>query len=101
MWKQIAWLWKHMDTPYRVRHIIALGICAFSCVLLLVNPALSQRLIDDVIIAQNPEPLLLILAVMLAVKLSREGSRYLMVMFMEQDSQNVIFNLRRKLFEKM
>ena len=101
MWKQIAWLWKHMDTPYRVRHIIALGICAFSCILLLVNPALSQRLIDDVIIAQNPEPLLLILAVMLAVKLSREGSRYLMVMFMEQDSQNVIFNLRRKLFEKM
>ena len=101
MWKQIVWLWKHMDTPYRVRHIIALSICAFSCVLLLVNPALSQRLIDDVIIAQNPEPLLPILAVMLAVKLSREGSRYLMVMFMEQDSQNVIFNLRRRLFEKM
>ena len=40
--------------------------------LLLVNPALSRRLIDDVIIAGNPDPLLSILAVMLVVKLGRE-----------------------------
>ena len=101
MFKQIQWLWDNMDRPFRRRHIAALSICVFSCILLLVNPALSQRLIDDVIMAQNPEPLLPILAVMLAVKLGREGSRYLMVMFLETDSQNVIFNLRRRLFGKM
>ena len=99
--KQIQWLWGNMDPPYRRRHVIALCICAFSCVLLLVNPALSRRLIDDVIVAQNPEPLLGILAVMLIAKLGREGMRYVMVIFMESDSQNVIFNLRRRLFEKM
>ena len=76
-------------------------ICVFSCILLLVNPALSQRLIDEVIVAQNPEPLLAILAVMLVAKLGREGMRYLMVILLETDSQNVIFNLRRRLFEKM
>ena len=86
------------DAPYRRRHVIALCICVFSCILLLVNPALSRRLIDDVIMAGNPDPLLSILAVMLAVKLGREGMRYLMVIFMEQDSQNVVFNLRRRLF---
>ena len=101
MRKQIAWLWENMDAPYRRRHIIALCICVFSCILLLVNPALSQRLIDEVIVAQNPEPLLAILAVMLAAKLGREGMRYLMVILLETDSQNVIFNLRRRLFEKM
>ena len=101
MRKQIAWLWENMDAPYRRRHILALCICVFSCILLLVNPALSQRLIDEVIVAQNPEPLLAILAVMLAAKLGREGMRYLMVILLETDSQNVIFNLRRRLFEKM
>ena len=101
MRRQFEWLWKNMDTPFRRRHVIALCICAFSCLLLLVNPALSRRLIDDVIMAGNPEPLLPILAVMLAVKLGREGSRYMMVIFLEKDSQNVIFNLRRSLFTKM
>ena len=45
--KQIKWLWENMDAPYRRRHIIALCICVFSCILLLVNPALSRRLIDE------------------------------------------------------
>ena len=101
MWKQIRWLWDNMDAKYHVRHIIALSISVFTCLLLLVNPALSQRLIDDVIVAQNPDPLLGILMVMLVVKLGREGLRYLMVIFLETDSQNVIFNLRRKLFERL
>ena len=99
--KQIAWLWENMDLSYRRRHVIALSICVFTCGLLLVNPALSQRLIDEVIMAQNPDPLLPILAVMLAVKLGREGLRYLMVIFLEQDSQNVMYNLRSRLFRKL
>ena len=101
MRKQIAWLWENMDARFRRRHVTALCICAFSCLLLLVNPALSQRLIDDVIMAGNPEPLLSILAVMLLVKLGREGLRYLLVIFLESDSQNVLYNLRRRLFTKM
>ena len=90
-----------MDAPFRRRHVIVLCVCAFTCLLLLVNPALSRRLIDDVIMAGNPDPLLSILAVMLAVKLGREGLRYMMVIFLEKDSQNVVFNLRRRLFTKM
>ena len=101
MRQQFKWLWANMDTPYRRRHIIALCVCAFTCLLLLVNPALSRRLIDDVIMAGNSDPLLSILAVMLVVKLGREGLRYMMVIFLEKDSQNVVFNLRRSLFTKM
>ena len=58
-----------MDPRYRKQQLAALCICVVSCVILLVNPALSQRLIDDVIIAQNPEPLIPILLIMLAAKL--------------------------------
>ncbi len=101
MLKQIKWLWDNMDRRYHARHIAAICICVISCVLLLVNPALSQRLIDDVIMAQNPEPLLGILVLMLAAKLGRESMRYLMVIWLEKDAQNVVYNLRSGLFEKL
>ena len=74
MWEQIKWLWENMDKPYRSRHVIALCISAL---------------------------LLSILAVMLVVKLGREGLRYLMVIFLEKDSQNVIYNLRCRLFSRL
>ena len=90
-----------MDAKYHRRHIIALAISVITSAMLLVNPALSQRLIDDVIMAQNPEPLLGILAVMLVAKLGREGMRYYMVTTLEKNSQNLIYNLRAKLFTKL
>ena len=90
-----------MDPHYRIRHVLALVLCVFTCLLLLVNPALSRRLIDDVIVAQNPDPLLSILGVMLVVKLGREGLRYLMVITLEKGSQNAVYNLRRRLFAKL
>ena len=101
MFKQIRWLWENMDPPRRVWHVAAMVICVISCVLLLVNPALSKRLIDDVIMAQNPAPLLPILGTMLLVKLSREGMRYLMVIILEKNSQNLVYNLRRSLFTRL
>ena len=59
--KQVNWLIENMDRKHRRQMVLALGICVVSCVLLLVNPALSKRLIDDVIMAQNAEPLIPIL----------------------------------------
>ena len=101
MREQIKWLWSNMDAPYRKRQIAALCICVLTDVMLLINPALSQRLIDDVIVAQNPDPLIGLLMIMLAAKVMREGLRYLMVIFLEKASQNVVLNLRTRLFEKL
>ena len=99
MRRQIKWLWDNMDARLHKRQILALVISAVTSALLLVNPALSQRLIDDVIVAQNPQPLLGILAVMLVVKLGREASRYLMVILLEGNSQNVLFHHRVEIFK--
>ena len=101
MLSQIKWLWENMDEKYHIRHMIALCISVFTAGLTLVNPALTQKLVDDVIVAQNAEPLMGILMVMLTVKLGREALRYLMVVFMEKDGQNVVYNLRLKLFSKL
>jgi len=101
MLHQIKWLWDNMDPKDHKRHIVALAICVLTSALLLVNPAITQRLVDDVLLAQNPEPLLGLLAVMLTCRLGREALRYYMVITMERDSQNMMFNLRRKLFSKL
>ena len=101
MLHQIKWLWENMDAKYHKRHIIALAICVLTSGMLLVNPAITQRIVDDVLMARNPEPLLGLLAVMLLCRLGREALRYYMVITMERNSQNVMFNLRRKLFSKL
>ncbi len=98
---QIKWLWSVMDKKYHARHIMALVISAVTSVMLLINPTLTAKLMDDVIMAGNPDPLLGILLTMLAVKLFREGMRYLMVITLETTSQNVIYNLRTRLFTRL
>ena len=67
--ENIKWLWSIMDKKYRKWHILALCISAITSIGLLINPTLSKQLVDDVIVAQNPEPLLGILFTMLAVKI--------------------------------
>ncbi len=99
--ENIKWLWSLMDRKYRKWHLLALFISAFTSLMLLINPTLTQRLVDDVIIAQNVEPLLPILFTMLAVRLLREGMRYFMIISLEKCSQNVIYNLRVRLFTRL
>lgn len=95
---QIRWIWRNMDRKYRVGVIAALLISVVTSVMLLINPALTAQLIDQVIIAENTEPLLRLLTIMLVAKVLREGLRYLMIVCLEKGSQNVVFNLRRRLF---
>ncbi len=101
MLHQIKWLWDNMDARYHKQHIIALVICVVTSAMLLINPTITQKLVDDVLLAQNTEPLFRLLAIMLICQLGRLALRYYMIITMERDAQNVVFNLRRKLFEKL
>lgn len=99
--QQIKWLWSMMDKPFHSRHILALAISAVTSVMLLINPALTAQLVDEVIVAGNPEPLLRILLMMLGFKVLREGMRYFMVVSLEKTSQNTLHNLRTRLFTRL
>ncbi len=99
--ENIKWLWSLMDRKYHKWHIFALCISVVTSLMLLINPTLTSRLVDEVIVAQNTEPLLGLLFTMLAVKIVREGMRYVMVITLEHTSQNVIYNLRRRLFTRL
>lgn len=95
---QIKWLLGNMDKKYKTRWLLALIISLVTSAMLMINPSLTARLVDEVIVPQNPEPLMGLLLAMLAFKFGREGMRYLMIVFLEQSSQNVTYNLRMKLF---
>ena len=99
--ENIKWLWGVMDKRYHKWHILGLIISAVTSLMLLINPYLTMRLMDDVIVAQNPEPLLGLLLAMLIVKVTREGLRYLMVVLLEHSSQNTLMNLRMRLFTRL
>ncbi|MDD6051393.1 MAG: ABC transporter ATP-binding protein [Clostridiales bacterium] len=99
--ENIRWLFGLMDKKYRKWHILALCISAVTSLTLLINPTLQKRLVDEVIVKQNPEPLLGLLIAMLVVKICHEGSRYFMVITLERTSQNVLFNLRVRLFTRL
>ncbi|MGN1368846.1 MAG: ABC transporter ATP-binding protein [Aristaeellaceae bacterium] len=99
--ENIKWLFSLMDKKYRKWHILALCISAITSLTLLINPTLQKRLVDEVIVAQNPDPLLGILFTMLAVKLIHEGARYFMIITLERTSQNVLYNLRVRLFTRL
>lgn len=71
--QQIKWLWSIMDASLRKKHIAALVISAVTSVMLLINPALTAVLVDEVIMAGNTEPLLRILMLMLASSFCAKG----------------------------
>lgn len=96
---QIRWLWKNIGHKQRVQFVAAMVLSAFTSTMLLINPTLTSELIDKVIVAQNPDPLIGILAAMLVVQCLRIGLRYLMIMFFEWSSQEMTYNLRVHLFK--
>ena len=102
----IKWLWGLMDKKYHKWHIMALCISAITSLMLLINPTLTSTMVDRVFPMEEgavPEFDLLvpILLVMLGVRVLREALRYIMIITVEKSSQNVIYNLRTRLFTRL
>ena len=94
---RIKWLWKYMGEK-RNLFVIAMVLSAVTSAILVVNPMLSQKLIDDVITPQNTSMLLPLLGLMMVVQYSRALRRYVMVVLLEKSSQCTFNGLRRKMF---
>ena len=98
---QIRWLWKNMDKRYHVQYIAAHHSVRRDQRHDADQLYLTGRLFDDVIVAQNPDPLLSILLAMLVFQVLRQGMLYTMIMLLEWSSQNLLYNLRLHLFRNL
>ncbi|MDR0558352.1 MAG: ABC transporter ATP-binding protein/permease [Treponema sp.] len=83
----------------RLNLLAGLILSAFSSAMIIINPMLSQRLIDDVVLPQNTEPLFRILGVMLIVQVLRLSLRYLMIVILELNSTDVMTNIRQRMYD--
>ncbi len=95
---RIKWLWKYMGEK-RNLFVVAMVLSAVTSAMLVINPMLSQKLIDEVITPQNIDLLLPILGAMLAVQLARLTMRYTMIVLLEKSSQCTFNGLRRKMYD--
>lgn len=95
---RIKWLWKYMGEK-RNLFVVAMVLSAVTSAMLVINPMLSQKLIDEVITPQNTDLLLPILGAMLAVQLTRLTMRYTMIVLLEKSSQCTFNGLRRKMYD--
>ena len=95
---RLKWLWKYMG---KKRHLFVLGmiLSAVTSSMLIINPMLSQKLIDEVITPQNTALLLPLLGAMMAVQVIRLALRYVMIVFLEKNSQQMLDDVRRKMFD--
>lgn len=97
---ELKWLWKYMGKK-RYLFVIGLILSAVTSAMLVINPMLSQKLIDNVITPRKTDLLLPILGTMLAVELTRLGLRYLMVVCLEKNSQQMLDDIRKRMYAVM
>ncbi|MDR1445298.1 MAG: ABC transporter ATP-binding protein/permease [Treponema sp.] len=98
LWFRFKWVWTYMGEK-KWRFITGLILAGITSSLIVVNPYLSQRLIDDVIIPRNTAPLLKLLAAMFCMQVFRLSLRYIMVILMELASTDSLTSMRRKMYE--
>ncbi|MDR0638737.1 MAG: ABC transporter ATP-binding protein/permease [Spirochaetaceae bacterium] len=96
--RYLLWAWNHIG-PKRPLFVLGLCAAAVSSAMLVVNPMLSARLIDEVIVPQNTALLLPLLGTMFAVQVGRLLLRYGMIMLMETTSTSMLTAVRRRLYD--
>lgn len=96
----IKWIFGYIN-KYKFRFYFALSAVLLSSLMAMLNPYLSGKLVDEVIIKNNGSILIPILGTMIAVTFVKAIIRYTYQMTFEFVSQNVIFELRQNMYNKL
>lgn len=94
------WLWTFVRR-YKWRMAAGFLLVLISSVLNMVNPYMSGKIVDQVIIGKQHNLLIPILAVLIGVTLVKSIIRYTFLYNFEGVSQNVIFNIRELIYTEL
>ncbi|CAI6083238.1 ABC transporter ATP-binding protein [Cohnella sp. JJ-181] len=105
---EVKWLWKNLEGN-RARYILALCLSVIGSSLTIANPYLSQRIVDTFIAGDDAvqnltgrRGLLIALCLgMIGFSLLRTGLGYVTMMQYERASQNMLYNVRIFLYNKI
>ena len=96
----IKWIGKFIK-KYRFKFILALKFVLVSSALNMINPYLSGKIVDEVIVKNNKKLLVPILGVMILVTVIKSIIRYFYQMSFENISQNIVFEIRDNMYIKL
>lgn len=96
----IKWIFSYIN-QYKFKFYFALTAVLLSSSIAMINPYLSGKLVDEVIMKNNGNMLIPILGMMIGATIIKALIRYIYQMTFERVSQNVIFELRQKMYDKL
>lgn len=94
------WIWQY-SRKYTKKIILAIIFIIVNAVLILLNPLLTGRIVDEVIDQGRTELLLPIIGIMIGVTLFRTVIRYSYQILFERVGQNTLFALRQDMYQKL
>jgi len=105
---EIKWLWLNLKGD-RARYIVALFLSVAGSALTIVNPYISQRIVDTFIagddavnnLTQQRGLLIMLCLGMIGFTLLRSGLAYVTMMQYERSSQNMFYRIRIYLYNKI
>ncbi|MFD5023018.1 ABC transporter ATP-binding protein [Paenibacillus sp. NPDC058367] len=105
---ELKWLWQNLEGN-RTRYILALCLSVVGSSLTIVNPYISQRIVDTFIagdnalqnLTQERQLLIMLCLGMIGFSLLRTGLAYITTMQYERSSQNMMYNIRIFLYNKI
>lgn len=106
---QIQWVWKNLK-GYRGRYILCIILSAIFPCMMIINPKISQTLIDRVIVGtvdaagnvvREVEILVPLAMLMIGVTLVRTVLSYISNLLTDVASQGFIYNMRRRIYNNL
>lgn len=96
----IKWIFGYIN-KYKLKFYFAIVAVLLSSLISMINPYLSGKLVDEVIMKNNNNILIPILGIMIATTITKAVIRYTYQRTFERVSQNVIFELRQEMYNKL
>lgn len=96
----IRWIWDYIR-PYLGTWILASVLTVVVSGVVIVTPYVSGLIVDEVIVGGNARLLIPLLAVMVLVMIIKEGLRYYYQIKYEEVSQQVLYEIREDLYQKL
>ncbi len=96
----IRWIFGYIN-KYKIRFYFAFVAVLISSLISMINPYLSGKLVDEVIMKNKLNMLIYILGIMILVTVIKAIIRYTYQMTFEHVSQNVIFEIRQQMYNKL
>lgn len=94
------WIWQYVK-KYTSKGVMATFLLVVNAILIVVNPLLGGKLVDEVIMKNQTEKLVPMLAIMIGVTFFRTIIRYVYQMMFEEIGQDTLFVIREDLYKKL